>query len=309
MIKWSRNLRRHFEGARRIIFSEQKITSALFRPFVSKWYFADSVMSNDLTGHYFEMFGSDLNRQNSVIFIKGPTAEYFSVLSTNKIIDFKSGFTGNGGTFCLPLYRYTVEGNRVTNITERGLQQFRDQYSDEAISAEDIFAYTYAALHDPTYRKKYEIDLLREYPRLHFHEEFAAWASLGQELLELHIGFESAEPFGLKRLENKGEPGKAVLRAEKTRGAIMLDQNTTLTGVPAEAWEYRLGSRSAIEWVLDQYKEKTPRDPTVREHFNTYRFAEHKEQVIDLLQRVCTVSVETVRIVEQLNLLSDIDQI
>ena len=77
VIKWSRNLRRHFEGGRRIIFSEQKITSSLFRPFVSKWYFADSVMSNDLTGHYFEMFGSDLNCQNSVIFVKGPTAEYF----------------------------------------------------------------------------------------------------------------------------------------------------------------------------------------------------------------------------------------
>ena len=82
-----------------------------------------------------------------------------------------------------------------------------------------------------------------------------------------------------------------------------------LTGVPEEAWEYRLGSRSALEWVLDQYKEKTPRDPTVRDRFNTYRFTDYKEEVIDLLQRVCSVSVETVRIVDQLNLLSDIHQI
>ena len=82
-----------------------------------------------------------------------------------------------------------------------------------------------------------------------------------------------------------------------------------LTGVPEEAWEYRLGSRSAVEWVLDQYKEKTPRDPTVRDRFNTYRFADYKEQVIDLLQRVCTVSVKTVRIVDQLNLRTGIDQI
>ena len=87
----------------------------------------------------------------------------------------------------------------------------------------------------------------------------------------------------------------------------MLDSKTTLTGVPTEAWEYRLGSRSALEWVLDQYKEKTPRDPTIREHFNTYRFSDHKEQVIDLLQRVCTVSVETVRIVSRLNLLTSIE--
>ena len=81
-----------------------------------------------------------------------------------------------------------------------------------------------------------------------------------------------------------------------------------LTGVPEEAWGYRLGGRSAIEWVLDQHKEKTPRDPTIRDRFNTYRFADHKERVIDLLQQVCTVSVKTVGIVDQLNLLSDIDQ-
>ena len=53
-----------------------------------------------------------------------------------------------------------------------------------------------------------------------------------------------------------------------------------------------LGSRSALEWVLDQYKEKNPRDPTIRERFNTYRFADYKERVIDLLRRVCTVSVQ-----------------
>ena len=68
---------------------------------------------------------------------------------------------------------------------------------------------------------------------------------------------------------------------DKERGTITLDEQTTLVGVPAEAWEYQLGSRSAMEWVLDQYKERKPRDPTIRERFNTYRFADHKEQVID----------------------------
>lgn len=77
----------------------------------------------------------------------------------------------------------------------------------------------------------------------------------------------------------------------------MLDSETTLSGMPAAAWDYRLGNRSALEWVLDQHKEKTPRDPTIREHFNTYRFADYKDTVIDLLQRVTTVSVETRKIV------------
>jgi len=55
-----------------------------------------------------------------------------------------------------------------------------------------------------------------------------------------------------------------------------------------------------LEWILDQYKEKKIKDDTVREQFNTYRFADYKEQVIELLTRVCTVSVETMKIVKLL---------
>jgi predicted helicase len=73
-----------------------------------------------------------------------------------------------------------------------------------------------------------------------------------------------------------------------------------LGGIPTEAWRYRLGNRSALEWVLDQYKERTPKDPTIRAQFDTYRFADHVETVADLLARVCTVSVETMRIVDAL---------
>ena len=76
----------------------------------------------------------------------------------------------------------------------------------------------------------------------------------------------------------------------------MVDNETTLTGVPPEAWDYKLGNRSVLEWILDQYKEKKPKDPTIREEFNTYRFADYKEKVIDLLMRVTTVSVKTVAI-------------
>jgi predicted helicase len=74
------------------------------------------------------------------------------------------------------------------------------------------------------------------------------------------------------------------------------DSETSLTGIPPEAWDYKLGNRSALEWILDQYKEKKPKDPTIREKFNTYRFADYKEKVIDLLMRVTTVSVRTVAI-------------
>ena len=98
--------------------------------------------------------------------------------------------------------------------------------------------------------------------------------------------------------KKSGVAPKCILKALKDTGAIVLDSDTQLTGVPAEAWDYRLGNRSGLEWVLDQYKEKTPKDPTIREKFNTYKFADYKEHVIDLLQRVTRVSVETMKIVD-----------
>ena len=155
-------------------------------------------------------------------------------------------------------------------------------------------------LHDPVYRHDYEVDLTREFPRLPLYRDFDVWARMGQELLDLHVGFESADLYPLVRNEQNSDATKPILRAEKERGAIVLDDKTSLTGVPEAAWRYRLGNRSALEWVLDQYKEKKPRDPTIAEKFNTYRFADYKERVIDLLQRVCTVSVRTMDVVDDM---------
>ena len=128
------------------------------------------------------------------------------------------------------------------------------------------------------------MDLLQEFPRLPFYRDFRHWAEMGQRLLDLHIGFETAEPHPLERHDREEvDPTRAILRADKSKGIITLDERTTLSGIPQKAWECRLGSRSALEWVLDQYKEGKPRDPTIHEKFNTYRFSDHKERVIDLL--------------------------
>ena len=103
-------------------------------------------------------------------------------------------------------------------------------------------------LHDPLYRQEYAVDLLREFPRLPLYPDFHRWAEMGQRLLDLHIGFESAEPYPLERHDRKDvDPKRAILRAAKSSGTITLDERTTLSGVPEKAWEYRLGSRSALE--------------------------------------------------------------
>ena len=174
--------------------------------------------------------------------------------------------------------------------------------TQKTITKLDIFHYTYAVLHHPAYRTKYELNLKREFPRLPFYDDFQQWASWGKALMDLHLNYETIEPYGLQRVEiaTKDNP-KAKLKADKTNGAIVLDDNTQLIGVEAIAWEYKLGNRSALEWILDQYKEKKLKDPTIAKLFNTYKFADYKEQVIDLLQRVCTVSVKTMAIVQQMS--------
>ena len=176
---------------------------------------------------------------------------------------------------------------------------------DTAITKDAIFHYVYAVLHDPLYREKYAINLKREFPRIPFYPDFWQWAEWGEKLMALHIGYESVEPWPLERLDTPdmkaraaGVSPKAMLKADKDNGIIRLDTETQLSGIPKQVWDYKLGNRSGLEWILDQYKEKTPKDPTIREKFNTYRFADYKEKVIDLLMRVTRVSVESVAVSE-----------
>ena len=320
-IKWDHDLRKFLQRNIPVIYSQERIVEANYRPFTKKKLY----YLRELNARQYQIpriFPGGTEDQNKVICFKGPTADYFSVLATSRVPDVKFAGTNNGGTFCLPLYRYTEDGERVSNITEWGLRRINEHYrrefgerfeeavGGERITAEDVFAYTYAVLHDPVYRHDYAIDLLREFPRLPLYHDWDAWVKMGRELLDLHIGFEDAEPYALERVDKvapstgSGRTSSAprvMLRAnagDKERGEIHIDSETVLRGVPEFAWEYKLGNRTAIEWVLDQYKEKKPRDPTIAAKFNTYRFADYKEDVIDLLRRVCTVSVRTMKIVD-----------
>ena len=167
-------------------------------------------------------------------------------------------------------------------------------------------------MHNPHYREKYAQNLKRDFPRLPFYDDFWQWVGWGEHLLALHIDYESATPWPLQRLDTPNAKASLAgitptpkLKADSEHGVIIIDSETQLKGVPPAAFTYRLGNRAALEWVLDQYKEKTPKDETIREKFNTYRFADYKEQVIDLLMRVVHVSIETMAIVEAMRGVQD----
>ncbi|MDB9447689.1 type ISP restriction/modification enzyme, partial [Anabaena sp. CS-542/02] len=301
-IKWSSSLTSYFNSGIKVIFNQELVKLSLYRPYFKLYHYTEKIFNHRLTQNHYEMFSQNLNGQNKVIaFSAIGSSKYFHCLSSDVLIDLHL----TGDSQCIPLYIYDQEGKRIDNITDWGLEQIHTHYQDTTITKIDIFHYTYGVLHNPEYRQKYELNLKRDFPRLPLYDNFPQWVDWGKQLMDLHINYETVTPYKLSRVDiplkgNQTTP-KPKLKADKTKGSIILDDVTTLQGIPSIAWEYMLGNRCALEWILDQYKEKKPKDPTIAEKFNTYRFVDYKEQVIDLLMRVCRVSVETMNIVNQMS--------
>ena len=298
-IKWSETLKRKASNRDNEIFSKDQIIRESYRPFVSKHIYASKLLI-DRPGTMHRLVYAQ-----GAICITGPGASKpFHALATPAPF---------GLDFLEKTYGFSAEvmsgKTTIDNITDWALGEFALHYKTAGklpgITKKSIFHYCYAVLHNPTYREKYAQNLKREFPRIPFYKDFWQWAVWGEALMALHIGYEQVEPFPLTRTDTPdakvraaGLQPKALLRADPASGSIAIDTETTLRGIPPEAWAYKLGNRCAIDWVLDQYKEKKPKDPTIREKFDTYRFADYKEKVIDLLMRVTTVSVETVKLVQ-----------
>jgi predicted helicase len=345
-IKWSRDLKKFLKRKIKLTYDKAHLHKDIYRPFIALWYYYENNLSDLLTSNHFQMFGEfGQILSNKVIMFSGLShSKPFQTLATNSIYGLDTLEKTQG----LPLYRYDSAGKRVDNITDWALGLFREHYQPvgktrlhegkeiraREIKKEDIFHYVYAVLHSPAYRTQYEQNLKRDFPRVPLYADFWAWAMAGKTLMDLHLAYETAQPYPLVRHDEEEKKGrraegqkgrkaeeknieglpmqlstlsplnpstpKSKLKANKEAGEIVIDEQTTLRGVPAVAWDYKLGNRSALEWVLDQYKESTPSDATIAEKFNTYRFADYKEHVIDLLCRVCTVSVETMKVVEGL---------
>jgi predicted helicase len=321
-IKWSRNLKQRYKKGYKEAYSESKIKKYSYRP-----YYNVLLYKSDLFIDEQGLLNNVFSYHNSAICVSTKSILY---LASNTYTDLH--FTGD--TQIIPLNSYDQDGKRHDNITDWALGEFRSHYKLMSITKEDIFHYVYGVLHNPAYRTKYEQNLKRSLPRIPYYEDFYTWAGWGKALMELHLNFETVEPYPLEihsitehtdisnpdPLHRNDDVGavlvpaqkervgarptpttpKAKLKADKERGIIILDEETSLKGIPAEAWSYKLGNRSALEWILDQYKEKKPKDPTIAKLFNTYKFADYKDKVIDLLLRVTTVSVETMKIVQEM---------
>jgi predicted helicase len=318
-IKWDRELDKYKDKRVKKRFNSSQIVKSLYRPFTAMWLYFDKHF-NGMTYQW-----PNILENNLFICLSGlGGTKSFQAMLTDKI----TCLDALEKTQCIPLYAYDSTAKKQDNITDWALEQFRKNYSeagfagfkdlqdtenpdnpvnpasDEDITKEDIFHYVYAVLHNPAYREKYAQNLKREFPRIPFYPDFWQWAAWGKQLMDLHLNYETAPLYPLKReenpLKNPNMPPKTKLKADTLNDRIEIDEKTTLCSIPKSAWEYKLGNRCALEWILDQYKEKKPGDPTIAEKFNTYRFADYKEHVIELLQRVCATSVETMKIIEEM---------
>lgn len=314
-LKWSETLKRRKKAGAKEAYSKGRIQKVVYRPFspILLYYSELFIDRPGLVDEFFPVKNSSPSINagtNEIILISVGNRGRFdaSACNCNVSLDY---FVPNAASI-MARYRY-LDGKRIDNITDWALDQFNAHYDAKiSITKDDIFAYVYAVLHDPIYRETYAQNLKRDFPRIPFYKNFATWRDWGQALLDLHINYETAAKFPLQRIDTPDQnprtsarPPRPILRSDPAAGNIIVDTETQLTGIPPAAWDYKVGNRSAIDWVLDQHKEKTPKDPTIREKFNTYRLKDYKEETITLLARVATVSLETVKITEAMRALKD----
>jgi predicted helicase len=285
-------------------FSDELLSDCTYRPFNKRrLYFSKQL--NEVQYRLPDMFGPTGRLKTPTIVWSGPTSQkLFMCLATDGLYDLH--LVGAAcGSFGAPRC-VSLSTGIVDNVTDWALEQFTGHYGKASgITKDRIFAYVYAVLHNPVYRETYVVNLKQDLPRIPYYSDFAKWADWGEKLLDLHMGYETVEPFTLKRVDApdkrvraSGQSPRVILKMDKANGTITLDAETRLEGVPASAWSYVLGNRCAVDWVLDQHKEKTSKDPIIREKFKPYRFADHKEEVVELLGRVVAVSVKTVAILD-----------
>lgn len=298
-IKWSRDLKLDLQRGNYADFDESKIRIALYRPFSKKHLFLDRILNEEVYVIPQILPNESSERENRLICCTNHSQIEFSaqVVCCAPSLD-----VGGRPSQCFPFYIYDEDGShRRENITDWALAQFRAHYQDNRISKWDIFYYVYGMLHHSGYREKFADNLKRELPRLPFAKDFRAFSAAGKELARLHLDYEQMKPFPLKWVESEDVPlsyrVEHKMRLSKDKKSLTINPSLTLSGIPPEVFQHRLGNRSALEWVIDQYQVTEDHRTGIRSDPNR---ADDEEYIVRLVGQVIQVSLETVRIVSAL---------
>jgi predicted helicase len=297
-VNWSRDLKLDLQRQNYAEFALDKVRASIYRPFTQKSLFFDRILNEEVYRN-FTIFPRP-SSENQMICVPGPgNRKGFGCLFVRTIPALDLAFEK---IQCFPFYTYSPDGaNRRENITDAALERFREHYGKPAIAKWDIFHYIYAVLHHPAYREKFADNLKRELPRIPFAPDFAAFAAAGRDLARLHVEYETLEPWPLEWIENPALPQsyrvEDKMRLNRDKTALAVNPSLTLAGIPPETFEYRLGNRSALEWVVDQYRVTEDDRSGIKSDPNR---EDDPQYIVRLVGQVVRVGIETVRIVRSL---------
>jgi predicted helicase len=332
-ISWTRALKQELVKGRRFEFDEQSLTPSLYRPFTKQWLYFNRRF-NEMVYQMPRVFPVT-GECNRAIMVKG---NWRGDGQLALMIDRVPCLQPDGGAQCFPLYLYgekSVDGEseiehddmfaptspnehgrlRRDALTDEGLTHFRAAYPGEAVSKEDVFYYIYGLLHSPDYRARYADNLAKELPRIPRVKaagDFWAFSRAGRALAELHLGYETVAPYPLKidtggkrltdadyRVEKMryGKKGK-----EKDRTTLHYNDHITLTGIPLQAYDYVVNGKPALDWVVERQCVKTDKASGIVNDANDWAIETmgNPRYPLELFQRVITVSLETLKIVQAL---------
>jgi len=332
-INWNRADKTDVARARTYAFRGDAMTVALYRPFCKQRVYFDRQL-NDMVYRLDRIFPTP-DHQNVGFYVTGVGSDKpFSVLATDVLPDL--AFWGSSNGQFLARYTY-VQGDstgdlfseaelgttaapggwtQVDNISDDVPADYRAAYG-QTVTKDDVFAYVYGLLHSSDYRVAYAADLKKMLPRIPkvaSLEDFRAFVDAGTRLAALHVGYEAVEPYPLREVT----AGPVTLRVvkmrfgkrgkDKDRSTVVYNSSLTLTGIPEQGHEYMLGSRSAVEWVMERYQVKTDKASGIVNDPNDWaNEVGDPRYIVDLLKRIVTVSMETVKIVQGLPALSVVD--
>ncbi|MGL2888599.1 type ISP restriction/modification enzyme [Helicobacter pylori] len=295
-IAWTRSLKKGFIKNENLPeSSEERMRLAMYRPFNKQWLYFDKNL-NEEQSQLPKIF-PDKSACNVVI---NTTIRNFSALIGDAIPDCH--FIGDANAY--PLYYYDDLGNRYNAISGYALNLFRRHYKDNAITEEEIFYYIYAIFHHKGYLEKYKNSLAKEAPRIALSEDFKELSTLGKELAELHLNYESGEMHTsvkyttLMNAEMEGYYDVIQMKKDKKGDRIIYNHNIAITKIPQKAFKYVVNGKSAIDWVIERYQKTTDKDSLIENNPNDYAGGKY---IFELLCRVIKLSVKSVDLIEKIS--------
>lgn len=313
------------------LFEPDTIRQAIYRPFSKMWHYGAKRFNHS----FYSMLSIFPNSktENLAIMVKGNWKNDGQIAI---MVNALTCLQPDGGAQCFPLYIY--DKNEIKNadlfdsenesssqfvrreaITDAGLEHLQNAYPNEKITKEDVFYYVYGLLHSPEYLEKYADNLSKQLPRIpcvKSKDDFWAFVSAGRELGNLHINYETVEPYAV---EIESDPNVATKLSDEQfyrvikmkhggkrpnidKTTVVYNDYITLRNIPIEAYEYVVNGKPAIEWVMERQCVKTDKDSGIVNDANLYAIEtmQNPAYPLELLQRVITVSMETIRIVKSL---------